>query len=148
MGSSLSFKVFRKSSFHGRVLHRKELWFSLIFWTIFLTFANIWICSKSDETEPTFRSKHLLTKNLSEPSSSSSSLASSSSSASSTNVIVGLDPNVDQTTRLKNVERGCNSSRRWDWGTHKPEVSLLTDNLKSVGYCHVPKVASSAWSTS
>ena len=139
MGSRLSFKVFRKSSFHGRVLHRKELWFSLIFWTIFLTFANIWICSKSDETEPTFRSMHLLTKNLSEPSSSSSS---------STNVVVGIDQDVDQTSRLENVKRRCNSSRRWDWGTHKPEVSLLTDNLKSVGYCHVPKVASSAWSTS
>ena len=43
------------------------------------------------------------------------------------------------------VRRHCEASKSGEDGNYVDEVSFITDNKKRVGYCHVPKVASSSW---
>ena len=50
-----------------------------------------------------------------------------------------------QLHRMKSIRRFCKSSKIREKTKYNDEITLVTDSEKRLGYCHVPKVASSAW---
>ena len=50
---------------------------------------------------------------------------------------------ASQKVRQKIVRKYCNVSKTDNWYLDK--VTLIRNTEKNLGYCHVPKVASSAW---
>ena len=52
-----------------------------------------------------------------------------------------------QLNRMKSIRRYCKSSKMSGKRstTYNDEITLVTDTEKRLGFCHVPKVASSAW---
>ena len=93
-----------------------------LLWILFVFLFNVSIHSQSSETKTIFRSKNLLTdsKNLSETYSTTD----------------------NQYLRQRFVRSACQTQT---FDSVQSKVTLLTDPEKSLGYCHVPKIATSSW---
>lgn len=93
-----------------------------LLWILFVFLLNVSIHSQSSETKTIFRSKNLLTdsKNLSETYSTTD----------------------NQYLRQRFVRSACQTQT---FDSVQSKVTLLTDPEKSLGYCHVPKIATSSW---
>jgi hypothetical protein len=91
-----------------------------LLWILVVFLFNVSIHSQSSETKTIFRSKNLLTdsKNLSETYSTTD----------------------NQNLRQRFVRSACQK-----FESIQSKVTLLTDPEKSLGYCHVPKIATSSW---
>ena len=61
----------------------------------------------------------------------------------SNNVKILEEAIASQKVRQKIVRKYCNVSKTDNWYLDK--VTLIRNTEKNLGYCHVPKVASSAW---
>ena len=105
--------------------------FIFLLWILFVLLFNVSINYQSSETKTIFRTKNLLTdtKNLSETYSSEK-------------------PQNDNQNRRQRLLRSQCQSSQMEIGSEslRSKVTLLTDPGKTLGYCHVPKIATSSWS--